>query len=392
MNIQANVPQSAYFVIADISGYTKFMSQTAITHAKGILDELFGALLPAIRSPMTISGLQGDAVFAYAFESNVMTKQFVIDFAEQVYCAFAKSKEKMQINTSCNCDACTNIEDLELKIVVHHGECIIQEANGREELAGTDVITAFRLLKNSVRERTGLSAYMLISCDALRRMEMKEFFADDEFHTEQIEHIGDIEYVVRDLHHAWDKRRGTQRQVVDPEGDLLIDEWAVPVPVSPAAAFTACTRPDMRARWLGADAVDLLGTNKGKIEPGTLYHCHHGDQIFPFEIVDWRPGEYATGRYTLPMGIKVYETNEMVPMGDGTIVKVRFAKATSRTFLGKFMTGMINRKLRSIILPDKENRITRLTEICREWLEQDAQLGRTEAAEPQVLQPAETAA
>ena len=109
---QSTETRSAYFVIADISGYTKFMSETAISHAKGILDTLFGALLPTIKSPLSISGLQGDAVFAYAFESDVMTKQFIIDFAEQLYGAFARSKEKMDINTSCSCNACSNIQDL----------------------------------------------------------------------------------------------------------------------------------------------------------------------------------------------------------------------------------------------------------------------------------------
>ena len=137
----------AYFVIADISGYTKFMSETAIEHAKGILESLFGSMLPAIRSPLTISGLQGDAVFAYALKNEVMSQQFILDFAEQLYCVFAHAKEKMLINTACPCDACSTVDGLELKIVVHHGECVVQKTGDREELAGQDVITAFRLLR-----------------------------------------------------------------------------------------------------------------------------------------------------------------------------------------------------------------------------------------------------
>ena len=126
------------------------MSDAEITHAKGILEGLFGSIVPLIRSPLSVSGLQGDAVFAYAFESDVMSKQFIIDFAEKLYCAFAWEKEKMEINTSCTCAACSAIGALDLKIVVHHGECIEQITDGRSELAGKDVITAFRLLKNSV--------------------------------------------------------------------------------------------------------------------------------------------------------------------------------------------------------------------------------------------------
>ena len=383
--------QTAFFVIADISGYTKFMAETEITHAKGILEELFGAVIPTIRAPMTISGLQGDAVFAYAFESDVMTKQFIIDFAEQVYCAFAKAKERIEINNACPCSACSKVSDLELKLVVHHGECVMQETNGRTELAGTDVITAFRLLKNKVKERLGLSAYMLITCDALQKMDLKGFFSDDEFHTETIEHIGEVEYVVRDMKQAWERRRGSDRTIVKPDSDLLLDEWIISVPVSVTTAFTACTRPDKRAQWLGADAVDLLGDNKGKIEPGTIYHCHHGDAIFPFEIIDWQPGEYATGQYNLPMGIKVYETNELVSMGDGTLIKIRFSKAQGSGLVAKMMAKMIDRKLRGIILPDKENRIRRLTGICENWLGEDENLAADQAPDTTTLEVSKAA-
>lgn len=388
MGQQNNQPQTAYFVIADISGYTKFMSETAITHAKDILDELFGAIVPTIRSPLSIAGVQGDAVFAYAFESDLMTNQFILDFAEQLYCAFAKSKERMQINTACTCNACANIKDLELKIVVHHGECVVQEVNGRKELAGKDVITAFRLLKNTVTARTGLTSYMLISCDALRQMGMKEFFSEDEFHTETIEHIGEIEYVVRDMRAAWTRRRHSKRILVEPDDDLLLEEWMTSVPVSPAAAFTVCTRPDTRARWLGADAVDLLGDNKGKVEPGTIYHCHHGKDVFPFEIIDWCPGEYATGKYNLPMGITMYETNEFVSVGDGTIIKIRFSKPKGSSLIGKMMTVMVNRKLRSIIAPEKETRLGKLREICAEWLSRDKNLAPDSAPDAKALRAA----
>ncbi|MFY0662756.1 MAG: DUF2652 domain-containing protein [Shimia sp.] len=357
--------QTAFFVIADISGYTKFMAETPIEHAKGILEALFGELVPAIRAPLEVSGLQGDAVFAYAFESDVLTKQFILDFSEQLYCVFARAKEKMILNTSCPCDACANLDELELKIVVHHGECVIQDTGGRQELAGQDVITAFRLLKNLVKENTGLTAYTLISCKALKAMDIVDYFDEKEFFTEDIEHIGEVEYVVRDMRAAWERRRHTERTFVEPGDDLLLEEWMVPLPVSPEVAFTIMTRPDLRAEWIGADKVDMLNTNKGKIEPGTLYHCYHGDDLFPFEILDWNPGEYVTGRYNMPMGMRMLETIELNEMGDGTMVKLRYTKITSSKLMGKLMAGMVNKKVRGIIEPDKENRVSKMTALSK---------------------------
>lgn len=360
MSAQGTGVQKAFFVIADISGYTKFMSETPLEHAKGIMEGLFGDLVPAIRAPLAVSGLQGDAVFAYAFESEVMTKQFILDFAETLYCVFARAKEKMILNTSCPCEACAHIGDLELKVVVHHGDCAIQETQGRTELAGQDVITAFRLLKNSVKERTGLTAYTLISCDALKAMDMADFFSDDEFHTEEIEHIGEVEYVVRDMRTAWEHRRHSERTFVEAGGDLLMEEWIIPLPAPPEVAFIICTRPALRAEWIGADKIDILNTSRSKIGPGTLYHCYHGDQVFPYEVIDWVPGEYVTGCYTMPMGLRMLETIEIEEMGNGSILKMRYAKAKSAKLMGKLMAGMINRKIRSIIQPDKDNRIAKM--------------------------------
>lgn len=377
MNNSHDEVRTAYFVIADISGYTKFMSETAIEHAKGILESLFGEIVPAIRAPLTISGLQGDAVFAYALESDVMTQQFILDFAEQLYSVFAKSKEKMVINTGCTCDACSNIKGLELKLVVHHGKCIVQKTGDREELAGQDVITAFRLLKNTVKERTGLTAYALISCDALKAMKLLDYFGNDEFYTEEIEHIGEIEYVVRDMAAAWERRRKSERTFVEADDDLLIDEWIIPLPVSPEVAFMICTRPDLRGEWLAANKVDLFNTNQGKIEAGTLYHCYHGDDIFPFEIIDWIPGEYATGRYNLQRGFSMLETDEIVQVGEGSMVKIRLSAPTSNQLIGKLTTGKFKKQLGGFIASDKENRIARMQAIGDKFSHKEGTLAET---------------
>ena len=55
------------------------------------------------------------------------------------------------------------MDELDLKVFLHHGEFIFQNSQGKDELAGTDVNTLFRLMKNNVVENTGIHAYALIT-------------------------------------------------------------------------------------------------------------------------------------------------------------------------------------------------------------------------------------
>ncbi len=58
------ITQHGYLVIADISGYTSFIARTELEHSQEILSELLELLVSRFQPTMTISKLEGDAVFA----------------------------------------------------------------------------------------------------------------------------------------------------------------------------------------------------------------------------------------------------------------------------------------------------------------------------------------
>ena len=60
------ITQHGYLVIADISGYTSFVAKTELEHSQEILSELLELLVSRFAPTMTISKLEGDAVFAYS--------------------------------------------------------------------------------------------------------------------------------------------------------------------------------------------------------------------------------------------------------------------------------------------------------------------------------------
>lgn len=356
-----------FFFIADITGYTKFVAETELEHANGIVEALFDVILPMIRDPLAVANLQGDAVFAYALNSDLAEGQFLLDLADRVYCAFAETREKMEINTSGDCRACRAIGDLELKIILHYGQCATRDVGGAIELTGLDVITAFRLLKNKVQETTGLKAYTILTCDAVQQMALGEAFETSERHTETFEHVGDVEYVLVDLQKVYSRKRGRERIYVSPDASLCFGEWTQHLKAPPEVVFTMCTRRDLRGYWMGSDAVDLLSSSKGRIEEGSRYHCHHGKDSFEMEFVDWRTGEYVTSLYHLPMGITAHETMEMEETDDGTLYRLRMEYMYAKNPLVRMlMCGMVNKKVAATHAMTKDERLKRLKQRSEE--------------------------
>lgn len=54
-----------HLVIADISGYTQFLTSSELDHANGIIGELLNAVIASIQAPLSVSSIEGDAVFMY---------------------------------------------------------------------------------------------------------------------------------------------------------------------------------------------------------------------------------------------------------------------------------------------------------------------------------------
>jgi sulfate adenylyltransferase subunit 1 (EFTu-like GTPase family) len=84
----STITQHGYFVIAGISGYTSFVAKTELEHSHEILTELLELLLDNFKPLMTISKLEGDAVFAYAAESAFARGETLLEFMESIYVAF----------------------------------------------------------------------------------------------------------------------------------------------------------------------------------------------------------------------------------------------------------------------------------------------------------------
>ncbi len=161
--------EAAYFAIADISGYTGFLAAVELEHAQDIIADLMDTVVKGLRPPFRLAKFEGDAAFVYAAAEKV-DGSLLQDAIEGAYFKFRRRLRDVRQASTCECQACAAMGDLDFKFVIHHGEMVKQKMGGREELAGRDVILVHRLLKNAVSEKIGGRAYALYSDAAIRSM------------------------------------------------------------------------------------------------------------------------------------------------------------------------------------------------------------------------------
>jgi hypothetical protein len=190
--------QTGYLVLADISGYTSFVAQTEIEHAHIALSYLLETIVGELSELLTISKLEGDAVFAYVEENKLEEAKSLLALIDYTYLAFRDKALTLYRGATCPCRACQALPTLDLKFMVHHGEFILQRVAGIQDLLGTDVNLIHRLAKNRVTESTGWKGYVLFTDPVLKRMQTdKASFVQQ---TESYEHLGAVETYVRDMH------------------------------------------------------------------------------------------------------------------------------------------------------------------------------------------------
>src|SRR5438270_2382581 len=192
--------QEGALVLADISGYSAFVAQTEVDHSWSILHELLDTMVRSVEGRLDVSQVEGDAIL---FISGLSTIE-VIAALEQTFVAFHRRLRDMQAVTTCPCNACANIGILKLKFIVHHGKFSRQRLGNVEQLHGTDVIVAHRLMKKKVTSKE----YMLVTDAVLERLpaEARRRFRP---HTEEFD-VGAITGGYEEIAYLWERARANE--------------------------------------------------------------------------------------------------------------------------------------------------------------------------------------
>lgn len=302
--------QEGALVLADISGYSKFIAQTEVDHSWSILHELLDTMVRSMSGRMEVSQVEGDAIL---FISGLSTPE-VVTAVEGAFVAFHRRLRDMQSVTTCPCNACANIGMLKLKFVVHHGKFSRQRLGNVEQLHGTDVIVAHRLLKNSVPSKE----YLLVTDAVLDRLP-QDLRAGFTPHNESFD-LGTISGGYREIAHLWEEARARERQRVMPDEAMVNSDVLVEAPLD--LVDRLMTEPEVMQRYLFSDDVAMIPGARGE-ELGEEFHCHHGGSLVTLRLVARERGSELT--FFADQPTDMYVTTRLTDEGAGrTRVKRSF--------------------------------------------------------------------
>ena len=187
--------EDGVLVLADISGFTEFVTATELEHGPPIIAALLEEVIEKLAPLLEIQEVEGDAVFALAPDRAIAPRTTLLDVLDQAFAAFKTRQREFEADETCGCRACRSVGSLDLKIVAHHGRFLRQLVGGRSQVAGSDVILAHRLLKNGLDQKR---AYLLLTQAALEWVGLDPSTTELTPHVERYEHLGDIRCFVWD--------------------------------------------------------------------------------------------------------------------------------------------------------------------------------------------------
>jgi hypothetical protein len=293
--------QEGLLVLADISGYTAFVTQTEVDHSWEILHELLEVMVRSAQGKLDVSQVEGDAIL---FISGLDDEE-VVQTVESTFIGFHRRRRDMVAVTTCPCNACKNIGILKLKFVMHRGQFSRQRLGGVEQLHGSDVIVPHRLIKNTIP----IKEYLLATEAVLSRLspDRQQRFTP----YEETYDLGAVKAGYEPLGHLWEREVARERKEVAAE-EAIID--SVVIVVAPIEVVSEqILRPEVIQHYMIADKVEgFAGARGGDL--GSVFHCHHGYGVNFLRVASYEQGRQLTLHNTGAAG-EIYLTMRMASDG-----------------------------------------------------------------------------
>lgn len=177
--------------IPDISGFTKFVTETEVSHSHHIITELITVIIDQNFLNLKISGIEGDAVLFYRIGSPPTLSE-LFEQTKKMFISFHSYLNSIEHNNVCQCGACSSASHLTLKFIAHYGE--LEEVNivKFNKLIGSDVILVHRLLKNNIPSHE----YLLLTENYIKSLpkeiELNDLWSRLENNTDEFKNFGKV--------------------------------------------------------------------------------------------------------------------------------------------------------------------------------------------------------
>jgi hypothetical protein len=316
----ASTPESGFLVLADLTGYTAYLSKSELEHAPAIAGDLLETIVGRLDPPFRLTKFEGDAAFLFV-EDGRADASLLLDAIEVSYVAFRRRLRSIDQATSCECNSCRLAPRLDLKLFVHHGSFIRSRIAGRDELAGSDVILVHRLLKGAGPAAANANGFALFTAAAVDALGLEPAGLELTHAEQSIEHFGRISTFTLDLESRWQAESDVRRLHVR-DTDLVLDLVAT-VDADPAVVWAHLTSPSLRSLWEGPLVIEETSPG-GRRGAGTIAQCVTGQLATLEEIVDWQPYDHVGWRLVVPSIGPVVATAEIEAVDGGTRVRLRW--------------------------------------------------------------------
>lgn len=365
--------------IPDISGFTKFVNRTEAEHGRHIIAELLQLIVDNNRLGLTVSELEGDAVFFYR-QGPLPSSEELLEQARSMFEAFHAHLKSYETRRICDCGACASAHELTLKVVAHAGPIDLISVAGFQKPYGSDVIVAHRLLKNDVPE----DEYLLMTESA---------FSDEgspiapEWSTlcsgsVDVDDVGVVPY-------QWIPFTPLLDMIPEPEAPRSVPRVGKPfvrstyIEREPRGVFELLLNFDLRLHWnKGVDELEYEPDRVNRV--GTHHRCVIGDRLIDFETVggDFGEGRKGFGEYLPDNPIVQDHVNYFVVEAEGAgtrlTVEVHYRP---RRFPLNLLTPLFVRQAKKFV-PDILRSVTEAAE-SDVWRPDGVGVGAAGATEPE---------
>jgi hypothetical protein len=346
--------ESATILIPDISGYTEFLTKTALVHSSHIINELLEAILAANSGEFVLSEVEGDALLLYhkgkPIEADVLVRQCLSMFE-----SFHTQLKIIERDSVCQCGACKTASNLTLKFIAHHG--MVQEIKVMQftKCSGLDMVVAHRLMKNQIAS----DEYILAtpSCFDVSSLRQSLGALAWERSSDEYPAIGRIEYHYAPLVEIR-KTIADPPPRISPVIDVGDDSVAVDIDAPMLEVYQLVIDLDQRTRWLSA--VERLDRPAATERIGMRHTC-----IFHGLTVEWVAVKSDIGDEEITYIEEGRIVEKDLPARASFILKRLGERRTSLQFLAKWLgKAEPPREMTNAVLADYKRGLETIKMLC----------------------------